>query len=171
MNRRSFLKLASLGSTLLALEHLPLAGFGGSARAAAPAAGILDAHERELLLTIIEHMVDTGEPGAPTPEHLGVVETVEALLAQLDPPLVDSVRTALRLVDWWPATGELRFKRFGALTPEERNESLEGWRRSGLETRRRVFYALRNISLYAYWSHEETWGLIGYGGPWIRWPS
>jgi hypothetical protein len=171
MNRRSFLKLASLGPTLIALQQLPLAGLAGSARAGAPGGAVLDAHERELFLSIIERMVDTGEPSAPAPRDLGVLETLEGLLEQLDAALVDSVRTALKLVDWWPATGELRFKRFGALTPEEQDESLESWRRSGLETRRRVFYALRNLSLYAYWSREETWGLIGYPGPWIRWPS
>jgi hypothetical protein len=171
MNRRSFLKLASLGPTLVALQNLPLAGLAGAARAAPRGDAILDAHERELFLTIIERMVDMGEPGAPAPRELGVLETLEGLLAQLDLALVDSVRTALKLVDWWPATGELRFKRFGALTPEEQDASLEGWRRSGLETRRRVFYALRNLSFHAYWSRKETWGLIGYPGPWIRWPS
>jgi hypothetical protein len=158
MNRRSFLKLASLGPTLVALQNLPLAGFAGAARAAPGADAILDAHEQRLFLTIIERMVDTGEAGAPAPRDIGVLETLEGLLAQLDVALVDTIRTALKLVDWWPATGELRFKRFG-------------WRRSGLETRRRVFYALRNVSLFAYWSREETWGLIGYPGPWIRWPS
>jgi hypothetical protein len=167
MKRRSFLRLVGLGSTLVALGHLPLGG--PLARAAAAEGEILSAHERELLLAIIERMVDTGEADAPGPRDLGVLETAEALLAQLDSALVEAVRSALRLVDWWPATGELRFKRFGSLTPEEQDESLEGWRRSRLETRRRVFYALRNLSLHAYWSHEETWRLIGYGGPWIRW--
>ena len=89
------------------------------------------------------------------------------MLARLDEPLVDAVRTALRLVDWWPATTGFRFKRFGSLDPEAQRESLDGWRTSGLATRRRVFYALRNLSLFAYWSHEETWRLIGYPGPWI----
>jgi hypothetical protein len=169
MNRRSFLKLAGLGSALVALGNLPLGV--RLAHAAPGSAGILSAHERELFGMIIERMVDTGQAGAPAPADLGALETVELLLAQLDAALVDAVRTSLRLVDWWPATGGLRFKRFGALSPEEQDESLDGWRRSRLETRRRVFYALRNLSLYAYWTHEETWGLIGYGGPWIRWPA
>ena len=80
---------------------------------------------------------------------------------------MNAVRTALDVVDWWPATAGLRFKRFGSLEPGQQDESLDGWRRSSIATRRRVFYSLRNIALFAYWTDERTWPLIGYPGPWL----
>ena len=177
MRRRTFLKLGALGPAMLALQQLP-------ARAAwvpaAPAAGgssdpgaerVLDDDESDLLMAIVERMVDTGDPGAPAPRDIGTLATLETALASLDASLVEELRLALRLVDYWPLVFELRFRRFRSLSAETQDRSLEGWRTSRIETRRRVFYALRNLALLGYWSQDETWPLIGYLGPWIRRPA
>lgn len=172
IRRRSFLvRLAGLGPGLVALQQIPFSLVVGTACAQAPGNRHLSAGERVLFGKIIERMVRTGDPKAPTAADVGALDRVELLLAQLDPALVDAIRTALDLVDWWPATAGFRFSRFGSLEPEAQDESLDGWRRSGVATRRRVFYALRNVALFAYWGDERTWDLIGYPGPWIGNPK
>ena len=165
MNRRAFLRAAALGPAMVALARMPLA----PAPALASAAGerILDDDQRDLLLAVTARMVETGRTDAPSPSEVGAVARVERLLASLDPAIADGVKLALRLVDLWPALFELRFRRFRNLPPEEMDESLEGWRRSGLDLRRNVFYGLRALSIFGYWSAEPTWPLIGYPGPWI----
>ncbi len=165
MNRRAFLRAAALGPAMVALTRLPLAPT--AALASAGDERILDDDQRDLLLAVTARMVDTGRPDAPSPSEVGTVERVERLLASLDPTIADGVKLALRLVDLWPVLFELRFRRFRNLTPAEMDESLEGWRRSGLDLRRQVFYGLRAVSLLGYWSAEKTWPLIGYPGPWI----
>jgi hypothetical protein len=171
VNRRTFLRrVAGLGPALVVLQQLPL-GIVATACAAPPAERLLSEGETKLFGIILERMVRTGVPGAPSAADVGAMQRVEALLAQLDESLVNAIRTALDLVDWWPATAGLRFKRFGSLEPEQQDESLDGWRRSSVATRRRVFYSLRNIALLAYWSDDRTWPLIGYPGPWLGNPE
>jgi hypothetical protein len=132
---------------------------------------LLDGDDADLLMAIVERMVDTGEAGAPSPREIGTLAAIEGALAPFGEALIQDLRLALRLVEYWPVFLEWRFGRFRSLSPEAQAQSLEGWRTSRIETRRRVFYALRNLALLGYWSQEETWPLIGYGGPWIRRPA
>jgi hypothetical protein len=149
---------------MVALGRVPIAPAGVEA---ATDEALLDADERAILLAVVERMVDTGEPSAPSPQEVRAVERIEALLSISDPELPRALRIALSLVDLWPALVELRFRRFRSLTDEEKDRSLEGWRRSRLELRRRIFYGLRAVALYGYWGAEATWRLVGYPGPWI----
>lgn len=168
MNRRAFLKalvdVGALAPAMAALGGLPLTGV---AAAETQPGGMLDADESALLEAVIARMVETGVEGAPTADEVGAAGAVEGVLAHLDPELVEQLRLALWLVDWWPAVGELRFARFRSLPSQQQDESLEGWRTSRLDSRRLVFHALRNLSMLGYWSQDQTWELIGYGGPWI----
>ena len=175
MKRRTVLKLAALGPAMLALQQLPArgawgGGMGSIAGSATPAeaARVLDEDDADLLMAIVERMVWTGEPSAPAPREIGTLASIEAALTTLDETLVEELRLALRLVEYWPVLMEWRFERFRSLSAQAQDQSLEGWRRSRIETRRRVFYALRNLSLLGYWSRDETWPLIGYPGPWVR---
>jgi hypothetical protein len=152
---------------MLALSRLPLAPATAYADGS-EAVSVLDGDQRGLLLAISTRMVETGRPDAPSPSDVAAIPRIERLLGSLGADRVDGVKLALRLVDLWPVLFELRFRRFRNLTPEQQDESLDGWRRSGLELRRRVFYALRAVAIYGYWSADATWPLIGYGGPWIR---
>ncbi len=164
MNRRAFLRASALAPAMLALSRLaPVPA--GAASAAEPSS--LDEEQRRVLLAVTERIVETGRPDAPSPSEVGALPRIEGLLRSLDPSVVEGLELALRLVDLWPVLFELRFRRFRDLTAAERDESLEGWRSSGLALRRRVFYGLRGLALYGYWSAEETWPLIGYPGPWI----
>lgn len=165
MRRRTFLRLGTIGPAMLVLGRLPPAP--ASRASASTEEALLTPDDREVLLAVAERMVHTGEPGAPSPREVGAIERVERLLGFLDADLVAGLRLALWIVDLWPAVIEMRLRRFRSLTDAERDESLEGWRRSQIESRRRVFQALRAVSLYGYWSAEETWPLIGYPGPWI----
>ncbi len=178
MKRRTFLGLGTLGPAMWVLAQLPAraAWLGGTGSTALDATVpgepcVLDDDDADLLMAIVERMVDTGEAGAPPPREIGTLAAIEGALAPLGEALLQELRLALRLVEYWPVFLEWRFGRFRSLSPEAQARSLEGWRTSRIETRRRVFYALRNLALLGYWSQDETWPLIGYGGPWIRRPT
>jgi hypothetical protein len=164
MNRRAFLRVGVFGSAMLAVGNLPLAAAAGGQTGPA---GVLDEPERELLGRIAARMVDTGEPDAPALRDTAALDAMEHALASLEPALRGQLRWALWLVDVWPAVFDLRLTRFRSLSAADQDASLEDWRTSSWEVRRRVFYALRNLAMLGYWSQPETWRLIGYGGPWI----
>ena len=128
---------------------------------------MLDAGLREILGAVTERMVDTGEPGAPSVSDTGAIERIEQLLAGLDREVVGSVKLLLRVVDLWPAVMELRFRRFRSLSDAEKDESLEGWLTSRIALRRQIFFGLRNLAQYGYWTDDSTWPLVGYPGPMI----
>jgi hypothetical protein len=173
MKRRAFLKLGAFAPAMLALQQLPARAAWSQAGAGPPpepthnSVDPLNDDDADRLMAVVSRMVETGEPSAPHPREIGTLGAIQAVLELLDSELVDQLRVALRLVEYWPVLMEWRLRRFRSLSPEQQDESLEGWRTSRIEARRRVFYALRNLALLGYWSQDETWPLIGYGGPWL----
>lgn len=165
LDRRAFLKLGGTAglTTLSGLSVLPAAP-AAAGDATAPA-GFFSEREREVLTALVERMVDTGEPSAPAVRDTRAIAVIDGACAALDPAVTELLPIALRLFEWWPFLGELRFRRFSELGPEARDESLRGWMTSRIATRRLAFYAIRNLALLGYWSQEETWPLIGYRGP------
>ena len=162
MNRRQFLRLSGLTPALLMLQQIP---FAAAASPGSLQSVRLAPDDARVLMAVVERMTETGTSGAPAPNALGTLSTIEAILSRLDAELVSALRIALRVVEWWPAVLEGKFQRFSKLAPDAQTRSLEGWRSSGIAARRAVFAALRNLALLAYWSRPETWPLIGYGGP------
>jgi len=167
-SRRGFLALAGGGAALgsiASLRAVPAAAFAtaGPTRFFAP-------RDREVLTAIVERMVATGEPGAPTVRGTGTMNTIDALCAGLDPVATAPLPALVRLVEWGPVLFERRLARFTTLDDAGRDASLRGWMTSGLALRRIGFFALRNLAMLGYWSQDETWHLVGYGGPLLRKP-
>jgi hypothetical protein len=160
--RRGFLSLAATSAALAALARLP------AARALSPGASeaaFFSEREREILTGVVERMVATGEPDAPTVGETRAIEVIDRICADLDPEISGVLPTLLRLVEWGPALFDLEFARFSKMSDAEKDASLRAWMTSRLGIRRRAFYALRNLSYLGYYSQEPTWGLIGYLGP------
>jgi len=168
-SRRGFLRLAGAGASLAALARLrPLAAAAGPTAAAPAVPAFFDARETAILTALVERMVDTGEPGAPPVRATGAIATIDRLCSGLDPALTEPLPIALRLFEWGPYVFDWKLARFTELSPADQDASLDGWRTSRFETRRLAFYALRNLALFGYWSQDETWPLIGYGGPLLQ---
>lgn len=161
--RRGFLGLAATGAALAALARLPAA----LAQATEPRRTFFSAHEREILTQVVERMVATDDPRAPAVRDTRGVDVIEGICAGLDPEVSGVLPFLLRVVELGPLLFDFRFKRFSKMSAAERDESLRAWMTSRLALRRRAFYALRNLAHLGYYSQEETWPLLGYGGPLI----
>ncbi len=165
LTRRGFLAFAGTSAALSALAGLrPGAAAAGGAAATAGARFFAE-REREILTLVVERLVDTGEPGAPSVRETGTVATLDALCAGLDPALSRPLPTLMRLVEWGPLVFDFTFTRFSRMSPEQRDASLRAWMTSRLALRRKAFFALRNLAFLGWWSQPETWRLIGYAGP------
>lgn len=103
--------------------------------------------------------------GAPVSE---VAEGVDAFLAQGDPVLGGQLVVALGVLEHLGGAGPLSFARFSRRPLGDRRAILEAWRRSGFGPKRQIADALRRLALFSWYARPETWGAIGYDGPWVR---
>jgi hypothetical protein len=165
--RRSFLRLAGGAAALGGLARLRALP-AGAADLAAGGARFFAEREREILTTIVERMVETGDPAAPAVRSTRAIDTIDGLCRVLDPALTAPLPALLRLVEWGPLLFDGRLARFGSLDDAARDAHLSGWMRSRIGLRRLGFLALRNLSLLGYWSQDASWPLIGYQGPLLR---
>jgi long-chain-alcohol oxidase len=116
-----------------------------------------------------------GGNGIPSARELGVADALTGLVARN--PRAPERKQLQALLGLWdtPALGLLGgggFKRFSAMTPEERETVLLSWGESRLPQRRAVFQALRKGALLFYYmlpgpggERNPAWDAIGYDGP------
>jgi len=162
--RRGFLRLAAASAALTALSRIPAAGAVAGNRCKT---SFFSEHERELLTGVVERMVATGAPDAPTVRETGSIEVIDRICAGLDPGVSGVLPNLLRLVEWGPLLLDFTPTRFSKMSDAEKDASLRAWMTSRLDLRRRAFYALRNLSYLGYYSQDATWDLIGYQGPFV----
>jgi long-chain-alcohol oxidase len=126
----------------------------------------------------LEDICDTfcpGGSGVPSARELGVADALTGLVARN--PRAPERKQLQALLGLWdnPALGLLGgggFKRFSAMTPEQREAVLLSWGESRLPQRRAVFQALRKGALLFYYmlpgpggDRNPAWDAIGYDGP------
>jgi choline dehydrogenase-like flavoprotein len=126
----------------------------------------------------LEDICDTfcpGGNGVPSARELGVADALTGLVARN--PRAPERKQLQALLGLWdnPALGLLGgagFKRFSAMTEEEREAVLLSWGESRLPQRRAVFQALRKGALLFYYmlpghggERNPAWDAIGYDGP------
>ena len=89
----------------------------------------------------------------------------ESFLASLPPQLRLQVRAMFTLFEqatiFFPAKGRGGFRRFSALSPEQRVDSLERWSQSRFFLRRLAFTALRAVLTMGYLGHPVAMRSVG----------
>jgi hypothetical protein len=162
--RRGFLRLAGSAAACTALAQLRVFPAAAPA-AAAEGARFFSPQETEILTQLMERVVDTGLPEAPSVRETGAVASVDRLCATLAPEVSDPLPLLLRLFEWGPLLFDLTPSRFTRLDAARKDASLRGWMESRIGLRRLAFTGLRNLCFVGYYSQPETWPLIGYLGP------
>ncbi len=114
------------------------------------------------------------EPGLPSPAELGVADAVLAAVEATRPAEQQQLGALLSAWDT-PVMGAIGgggWRRFSAMTVEQREQVLRAWRDSRLPARRAVFQALRKAALLFYYAvpgrdggRNPAWDAIGYDGP------
>jgi choline dehydrogenase-like flavoprotein len=133
----------------------------------------LTSRQRRALEDICDTFCPAGD-GVRSARELGVADAVVAALSKN--PRVSERKQLQGLLGLWdtPALGALGgagWKRFGAMTPEQRERVLLSWAGSRLPQRRAVFQALRKATLLFYYmlpgsnGRNPAWDAIGYDGP------
>ena len=134
----------------------------------------LTTRQRRALEDICDAFCPSGN-GTPSARELGVADAVLAAVS-LNPRKAEQRQLATLLSLWdspvLGALGGAGLKRFGSLTPAERERVLLAWGDSGSVQRRAVFQALRKGALLFYYmlpgpdgGRNPAWDTIGYDGP------
>jgi hypothetical protein len=171
LSRRSFLRYVGVSAGLLMISRLRVPPAWG---AQSPAAGltVLTPQQAAVMTAVVERMVATGDSTAnmPAVQDTHAIETIDRALLQLDPSVQSQLRWLLMIFQWGPPLFQLKFTTFTGMAAQERDDYLDDWATSNLETRRLAFRALKNLSMLGYYSQDATWKGIHYDGPWVPRP-
>ncbi len=108
-----------------------------------------------------------GEALLGSPVRESHIAGVEPLIARLRPLDRLQLRALLVLLDRGAPLLTGRLLRFADLPLETRERTLRAWADSALPVRRRAVVALKTLSALAYYGSENSWGDVGYDGPWL----
>lgn len=166
VRRRTVLKAGFAGAAALAVGGLGLGLQGTALRAPSRPLRALNEAEYSVLAAIADR-VCPGGGGFPSAASLGVAESVDELLATLDPATAGEIRLLLRLLEN-ALPGLLldgRSRPFTACTPAQQDEALRAWQLSTLSVRRSGYKVLRSLCASAYYADPRVFAACGYGGP------
>ena len=104
--------------------------------------------EHEILKSVCAYMV-----GVPCDTALDIpIITIDTFVKQLPKALRTQLRFALLLFQWAPLLFIRRPCRFTQLAPRDAVKYIEGWAKSRLGVRRKLFRGLRDIAFLGYYS-------------------
>ncbi|RKU08647.1 hypothetical protein C6503_22920 [Candidatus Poribacteria bacterium] len=104
--------------------------------------------EHEILKSVCAYMV-----GVPSDAALDIpVITIDTFVKQLPKALRTQLRFALLLFQWGPPLFLWKPCRFTQLDPRDAVKYIEGWAKSRLRVRRKLFRGLRDVAFLGYYS-------------------
>ncbi len=136
---------------------------------------VLTPRQRRSLEAICDTFCPSAEDGLPSATELGVPDAVLALVAR--DPRVAPARELKQLLGLWDtavltAVGGGGWRRFSALSREQREQVLLSWCDSRVPQRRAAFHGLRKVALLTYYGlpapdggPSPVWKAIDYPGP------
>jgi hypothetical protein len=166
-SRRTFLKRGLIGGALLAAGGVTyLATRASKLRKAPPDLAVLGEAEYSIFLAAAERILAI-EPGAPTPEEVGVGRRADGVLALASEADQRDFVRLLRLFDnaltgLGTASG---LAPFTASPGPEQDARLRAWERSRIAILRTGYQAVKRLATACYYSAPESWASIGYPGP------
>ena len=157
LSRRTFNKLGVL--TGASVWVIPTLG------SAAPRGDLsLTAEERALIERFSEVMLPTEGTSLKPRNEVPIVENVAQVLSLMDERTLDEVRMGFKLFDYGAFVVGFHFKRFVALSSEQRIAYIHRWE-NGVTIQRGVVDLLKKLTYIGYWQDIEAGRAIGYRGP------
>lgn len=166
--RRSFLRYGLFGAALLAVgggtflatrRTRPAPDLGGPLT-------VLSPEEATVFAALAERILPP-RPGFPSPQEVGLVPRIDALVALMPPEGRKEVRQLVGLFENALAGLLLdgQWRTFTGSPPEQQEARIRAWMRSRYTVRRTGYRALKKIVVSSYFGSPATWKAIGYPGP------
>ncbi len=166
VTRRGFLHLAGFSAAMLALSRLrPLPAARADAGGADAGLTVLAPADARVLAAVASRITRTGDPAMPRFTDTDGLRTIDTALRQLPPDVPHQLSWGLWLFEWGPPLCIGKPSRFTALDAAWQDVYVADWADSRLQVRQQLFQALKNLSMFGYYTQDATWNGIHYGGP------
>lgn len=122
---------------------------------------------------IARAVVETIFPGGSDQKSgvkLGIPQRIDQQTWAADRGIRSDFRAVLELIEHVPPLYG-HFGRFTSLSQSDREDVLHALLRSSQDLFVRAAMAVKQICYLAYYTEDETWGSIGYDGPWVKTPK
>ncbi|MBX3025410.1 hypothetical protein KF840_10955 [bacterium] len=169
VTRRGLLRLAGFSAGMLALSRvraLP-AALAAEVAGDAPGLRVLSPSDARILAAVAERMTFTDDPAMPRFSATDGLRTIDVALRQLPPDVPRQLSWGLWMFEYAPPLCIGQPARFTRMNANWQDVYLQDWADSGLQARRLVFQALKNLSMLGYYAQDATWPGIHYSGPWV----
>ena len=166
--RRTLLARAGYGIAIAACGGLvALVRTHGYVLPVGAAPVILTAAEYEILAAVAARICAPDASDAPSIEDVGVVAFADRYIGQMHPAMRQDLRRFFVYIEQL-APLRLGFSsRFTRLSPAQQDQVLGSIEASDEGILRGGFDGLKSLVFMGYYRDARTWGLAGYGGPWI----
>ena len=165
-SRRSLLKAGLFGAGAVVFGSVLLATRSTQKRKLKAGLRVLSAEEYAVLSAAAARLIP-GSKRAPTADQLGVVETIDALMAEKEHDVQQGLKIGLTLLEnaLSGALFDTRFTPVTQLSNEQQDRALAAFRDSRLTFRRSIFAALDALVSAVYFGDARAWPAVGYPGP------
>jgi hypothetical protein len=165
--RRGFLAASLRVAGSVAVAPAVLAA---CARGAGSAAGlaVFDDAQRAVLDAVLDAFVPSGGAFALGASDVQLGARVQRFVAAQPPDVAVAVRGALFAVEWLSPVLAGRLGRFSALDATGREACLRALVGSRSALARDLYAGLKQLSIFSFYSVDQTWVHVGYEGPWVR---
>ncbi len=168
-SRRGFLKLG--GATMLATAVIGVAGVsapGGEhyeGLLGGEKSQVLTNKELAILLVLAERMIGPIE-SLPSTRMTRTAARIDRELSIVRGKLLKDVKASLLYLEYAPLLG-FSGSRFTLLSEDDQDDYILALRESDKTLERNVYFGLRFLSVFFYYTDERTWNHLGYEGPFV----
>ncbi len=126
----------------------------------------LTPRDAETLSKIADTMLPPME-GFPTNEEIDLIGRLDKKIGALSRGERKDLKALLHAFETFAPVLGPALGTFTSMGAGERHRYLEGWRRSRFLFKRVGFTALKQLVMFTYYTHENTWPAIGFKGTWV----
>ncbi len=168
VSRRRFLKQTAFGAVALAFSN-----FLPDTDSVLPFSPDVERQlsffsPKEFLImdAVSARIVGNFHDSAPSAEQVGVALRADKFLAGADPEIQEQFHQLLTVFNapLFTFLFDFRFSSFLDMKPEDQDTYLEDWMSSALGFRRTGFQALKRTCLSMFYTDQQSWQEIGFGG-------
>lgn len=105
-------------------------------------------------------------PLNPSPDELGVADSIDKFLISADKNIQSQFRQLLAVFECGTFIFNLKLMPFSQLPAQEQDKYMNSWAASRIGFKRQGFMALKKFCMSNYYMNDQTWNEIRYKGPW-----
>lgn len=164
ISRRNFIKASVLSNILLIFSGTLIQG---CKKRQLSDLKYLSEREANTLRNFSMRLIPPGGDIPLSADDVGVVKKIDEALSLEDKDIQKQFSAALFIFEFLPLFS-LRFSRFSALPEDSQIELMNEWSKSRWLVKRSIFNAIKDLSMFMFYTTPDVWKYMGYDGPLVK---